>query len=99
MSELRYLTPAREEFLHALAYYEAEAPGLGAEFLEQLQAAESLILSNPRIGVVVERDLRRVLLQRFPFYLLYSIEPDGHIVVTALGHQRQEPGYWRWRTE
>jgi plasmid stabilization system protein ParE len=94
--EIRYLTPARIEFVETVSYYEAQAAGLGAEFLEELQDAEALIADNPAIGSPFGGDLRRVLLRRFPFNLVYSLEPD-HVLVVAVAHQRREPGYWRDR--
>lgn len=94
--EVRYLTPARLEFVETVSYYEDQAAGLGAEFLQELQDAEALIAANPAIGSPFGSDLRRVLLRRFPFYLVYTLGPD-HVLVLAVAHQRREPGYWRDR--
>lgn len=39
--EIRYLPPAQDEFLAALEFYESEAPGLGAEFDEEVREVEA----------------------------------------------------------
>lgn len=37
---------------------------------------------------------RRFLLRRFPYAIVYDVEP---IVVLAVAHQRARPGYWQVR--
>jgi hypothetical protein len=47
----------------------------------------------------VERgDIRRITLTRFPYKLLYSIEPDC-LYVIAIAHQHRKPDYWVGRSE
>ncbi len=36
------------------------------------------------------------MVRRFPFAILYRVEPE-RIVVVAVMHLRREPGYWRRR--
>lgn len=43
-------------------------------------------------------DVRRVVLKRFPYKLLYSVETD-HLYVIAVAHQHRKPGYWHDRIE
>jgi len=40
------------------------------------------------------RRTRRVLVRRFPYSLLYRVDPDV-IFVVAVAHVRRRPGYWR----
>lgn len=93
---VRFLRPAREEFLGAIDFYEREAPGLGAEFLEDLDHALEMIASTPRLGAPFEENTRRVLLRRFPYSIIYDLEDDS-ILVVAVAHQRRRPGYWKDR--
>lgn len=44
---VRFLPPAREEFLGTIHFYEREAPGLGAEVLEDVDHALEMIASMP----------------------------------------------------
>lgn len=91
--DVRYLTPAREEFLAALEFYEREAPGLGAEFDAELVELERRIQSYPSSGVPYRHGTRRALLQSFPFSVIYEIGRN-EIVIVALAHQKRRPDYW-----
>lgn len=44
----------------------------------------------------IEPDIRRFVLRKFPYSIIYSIEPDC-VMILAVAHQRREPGYWRER--
>jgi hypothetical protein len=47
----------------------------------------------------VERgEIRKCLLHKFPYKLLYSIEAD-HILILAVAHQHREPEYWTDRSK
>lgn len=93
---VRLLTPAREEFLEAAAFYEREAAGLGAEFIDEFENAAQLLTSSPHLGSRFEGNVRRKLLRRFPFQLIYEVTPDG-VLVVAVAHLSRRPGYWRER--
>lgn len=93
---VRVLTPAREEFSEAAAFYESEAVGLGAEFIDEFERVVDLIASNPEIGLQYQAGTRRKLLRRFPFQIVYEIHLD-HLLVVAVAHHRKLPGYWRDR--
>lgn len=92
----RLLTPAQDEFLEAVAFYEGEARGLGAEFIDEFDHALRLIASNPHLGPHFEGESRRKLLRRFPFQIIYEIGTD-EVLVIAVAHLRKKPGYWRGR--
>jgi toxin ParE1/3/4 len=96
MTRIVFLAPAEEEMLEAAAYYESQAEGLGRNFLAEVQQAADRIVENPRLGQIVRGDIRRRLLHRFPFGLLYRIDPE-EIVIIAVMHLRRRPGYWEDR--
>lgn len=70
----RFLAPAEDEMTEASLFYEAESPGLGAKFLDDLQRVIDLLHEHPKLGKSVGRDLRRALLRTFPF----SVYPAGN---------------------
>lgn len=45
---------------------------------------------------IVEGELRRRLVRRFPFGILYRIDPE-EIVIIAIAHLHRKLGYWRKR--
>lgn len=96
MIGFRYLLPAEEEMTEAAIFYEGEAVGLGTEFLDDPQRAVSRLRDNPKLGQMLVDDLRRSLLSRFPYSVIYSVEPEC-VLIVAVAHQRRRPNYWRKR--
>jgi len=92
----RFLLPAEEEMTEASAFYEAATSGLGASFLNEVQRGVNILREHPGLGQFDDRGLRRVLLHRFPFTLIYSVEVDA-VLIVAVAHQRRRPDYWRDR--
>lgn len=90
---LRLLLSAEQEMFDAACYYERQAPGLGADFLTKIEYALNDIASAPERWPVVHDCIRRRLMQRFPYSLLYRIDPN-EIVILAVMHQKRHPSYW-----
>jgi len=87
---------AEEEFRAAIDYYEDREAGLGYDFSLEVFTAIQNIITQPNAWPVMEDDVRRCLVNRFPFGVLYSLEPTG-VFVVAVMHQRRRPDYWRSR--
>jgi toxin ParE1/3/4 len=96
MTHSVFLAPAEEEMREAAEYYERQTRGLGHEFLAEVQRTVDRIVENPQLGQVVRRNIRRRLMPRFPFGILYRIDPQ-EIVIIAVMHLRRRPGYWEER--
>ena len=96
MIGFRFLTAAEEEMTEAAVFYEAASIGLGKDFLDDLQQSIDTLRAHPEIGVRVDANLRRALLHRFPFSLIYAVEADA-ILIVSVAHHRQRPGYWKSR--
>ena len=93
---IEFLSEAEEEMVEAAAFYEEQAEGLGDRFLDDVEHSAQLLSEQPLIGQQLDEYLRRLLLHRFPFSLIYSMEPSG-ILIVAVAHQSRQPGYWRER--
>ena len=89
---------ASDEIVETTAYYEGEVPGLGSGFIAEVERVVAVLCDQPNIGQSVGEDFRRILLARFPFSLIYSIEPE-RIWVIAAAHHRRRPGYWQERVD
>lgn len=98
MIAYRFLYPAEEEMTKASQFYEAAASGLGNDFLDDVKHAIDHLRDHPNLGHSVGRGLRRMLLHRFPFSLIYSVEPET-ILIVAVAHHGRRPGYWKSRVE
>jgi len=84
---------AELELDDATSFYELEFEGLGIRFREELRQAAMRIAEYPKAWSIETGDIRKCLLHRFPYKLLYSIE-DDHIFVIAVAHQHRQPDYW-----
>ena len=73
-------------------------PGLGDRFIAEVERIVEVLCDQPNIGQSVGEELRRIILARFPYSLIYSIESE-RIWVIAVAHHRRRPGYWQERTD
>jgi toxin ParE1/3/4 len=96
MKPVRFLQPAEQEMLDAAHYYEKQAPGLGNDFLQKIDSATRDIAENPELWPVIRPGIRRRLIHRFPYGLLYRVDPN-EIVVVAVMHLHRHPAYWTRR--
>ena len=58
---------AEADVAEAHAWYEERRPGLGDDFLDQVDVALQRILVAPLRNAVMHREIRRALTRRFPF--------------------------------
>ncbi|MGB9430138.1 MAG: type II toxin-antitoxin system RelE/ParE family toxin [Gammaproteobacteria bacterium] len=84
---------ARVEFEEAERYYNRQLAGLGAGLREEVRYALRRICAWPLAFPVERGEIRRVLLGRFPYKLLYTIELE-HIYILAVAHQHRKPNHW-----
>ena len=87
---------ADEEFLAAAQYYEECERGLGADFMIEVYSAIQKIIDYPTAWTCLESDVRRYLVNRFPFAILYSIE-SSEIFILAIMNLHRDPDYWKHR--
>ena len=84
---------AQAEFLDAVRYYEKRQKGLGRRFQIAVQTAVSLVSENPFLYRILKAPFRRYLLPKYPYSIIYSIEPNC-IYIIALVHNKRKPEYW-----
>ena len=89
---------ARQELEDAVRYYELEYSELGHRFKEEVRKAALRIAEYPQAWSIERGDVRKCLLHKFPYKLMYSVEKD-HILVIAVAHQHRKPDYWVGRDE
>ena len=91
-------TPAaRAELVDAQDWYENEVPGLGRRFRAAVDAVVQSMSFNPRQFPVVYKSIRRALLRRFPYALMFVVETDETVTVIACFHGSRDPAHWQKR--
>ena len=94
---LVFRSVAQAEFDGAAAWYEEQRPGLGSEFVAEVQQILDLIADNPERFPVASGDVREALASRFPYCVYYRIKTD-RIVILAVFHTSGDPSVWQGRT-
>ena len=88
---------ARLEVEEAVTWYEQRRPGLGEEFLREIDEAVLRAASHPDRYPLVYADVRRAVARRFPYSVFFRIR-DESLVVLAVFHGRRDPTIWQDRT-
>lgn len=93
MLSVRFHPEAREEALAAAEWYESRQPGLGLDFLAELERACAVLsetpLAWPLWGRVAKRlGIRKFLLSRFPYGIAYEAMGD-EVVVYAIASREE----------
>ncbi|HEX3661873.1 MAG TPA: type II toxin-antitoxin system RelE/ParE family toxin [Acidobacteriaceae bacterium] len=86
---------ARAELTDAQDWYEREVPGLGRRFRAAVDVVIERMAANPRQFPVIHKHVRRALLRRFPYALMFVIEADETLTVLACFHGSRDPARWQ----
>lgn len=89
---------AEAEMIDSARYYERQVPGLGKDFLIGVDAAFDEIAGHPDRWRILDEDVRRYLMPRFPFGILYQVRAE-HVQVIAVAHLSRHPDYWKTRMD
>lgn len=89
---------AEQEMLDAAAYYNENQSGLGADFLDKVDAALDEIAVRPERFAFYRgsKTVRSIRLERFPYRLLFVVEAR-RVAVVAVAHLHRHPDYWKKR--
>ncbi len=91
--KIRFLKSAQFELEDAVAWYDSNSVGFGTRFLDDLDRCVRRIVAYPFSSPEIELGLRRCLLSRFPYGIIYGVDNDT-IIVVAIAHLHREPRYW-----
>ena len=96
MLRVRFRPEARAEIREARSWYERRVGGLGRAFIAEVDTTISFLRLHPQMYAAVSADeqVRRALLHRFPYSLVYEILTVHDIVILACRHVRQDEVNW-----
>ncbi len=92
--KIEFLEAAEMELDEAFKWYEAQQQSLGVQFLTEFDAEIRRISAYPKSYALFENEVRRCLIKRFPYGVLYGIDADDTIVIIAVAHLHRKPNYW-----
>jgi len=89
---------AVEDIASAVAWYDAQSPGLGAGLADEIIRAIRRAQEAPELFRIIRpRDgMRRVLTERFPYRVFFTVV-DETLHVHAVLHGAQHDRHWRGR--
>ena len=96
--KFRFLAPASAELDDAVAFYDAQRPGLGREFATAVESSLSRIALFPDGYPPIGLYSRRCLVPRFPYGVIYQRrKSEALVLVVAVAHLHRRPDYWQPR--
>lgn len=75
-------------------HYAEIAPDLAERFTDELERTLRLIECYPLTGRLLYDDVRRMVLERFPYLLTYRVD-GGNVRVQLLAHTHRDPKWIR----
>ena len=91
--KIEFLPEAKAELDDAVEYYELQAKGLGATFKSFAKSTIKRVSTFPIAWTIIKPNIRRCIMHKFPYNVLYSIEEDC-ILIIAIAHHHRYPNYW-----
>ncbi len=91
-----YHRHAEVEVVDAATFYSSKVPGLGADFLVEVDRAVQSIQSDPTRFEVMEDDIRRCPVKRFPYSIYFRVVVDT-VRILVVQHHGRDSEYWKSR--
>jgi len=88
---------AERELIESAKFYDKRAAGLGADFIRQVEHTLATVVADPGAGNVLSGAIRRRLVQRFPFAVLYKHGPCAGTRDAIEEIAQRRTGYWKRR--
>jgi toxin ParE1/3/4 len=79
--------------LNEIGYLELQAEGLGRRFFSEVLRAENLIAQFPESAPEIAAGIRKRVLRKFPYSLIYTVESE-ELLILAVAHHSRRPRYW-----
>jgi toxin ParE1/3/4 len=98
MRRVRLESKARAELDAAISWYEEQSPGLGSRLWESIDEVLSRLRTTPDGSTTVpdvpaELGVRRALIRRFPYAVIFMVRGDL-VEIIAVAHTSRRPNYW-----
>ena len=92
--KVRFSSAANRDVRRALEYYKREAGAdVAKDFHYGLMTTVERIKQWPESFPLIHDELRRALLKKFPYQIVYKIESSESIAIYAVRHHKQHPDF------
>ena len=76
----------------AFDWYEAQQPGLGYEYLEEVENGYEKLSNQPLHYSFINERFRKLKVARFPYVIIYEIE-DNRVIIVSVWHTSIKPKF------
>ena len=90
---VKFTRPASEEYLETVEYYNNLRDGLGYEFCIEFDSGIKKIIQYTEAWQELAPGIRRFLIRRFPYGIIYSVEND-EILILSVMNLHKKPKKW-----
>ena len=90
---IEFLPISKLELDDAIGYYELQLEGLGKRYKEEVRISLNRISIFPKAWSVIRPNIRKCVMHKFPYNILYSIHGNT-VLVIAIAHHHRRPNYW-----
>ena len=80
---------AAKEIKEAVAWYESKLEGLGARFYSNLFRSMNILNDFPELYQIVDGDIRKLKLSKFPYCIYYNIRNNGDVLISKCRHTKR----------
>lgn len=81
-----------------LFWYKLHSEELSKEFYKNLLFGLNSILSNPNAYQLIFKNVRRYLIKKFPYSIVYKLyKRKSLIVIASIYHNKRNPNVWKRR--
>jgi len=91
--------PVEEDVIAAAVWYDEQQPGLGDEFLDEVEVAVSSLVENAHLYSVRFEDVRCLRLRRFKRYGIYYVVRETEVHLLAIHHGARDSAWLHKRRQ
>ena len=91
--KLEYHPLTASDLNNAIQYYNRQRARLGDELRSEVYAAIKRIRENPFQFAIVEHEVRRCFVRRFPYSVQFRLIGEAAIRILLIRHHRRHPGF------
>ena len=84
---------AEDDLLKIYQWYESQQAGLGEDFIRILLRKLEVVREHPESFAVIYKNIRRIILSKFPYLVFYTIA-ESQVIVLAILHAFRDPANW-----
>jgi plasmid stabilization system protein ParE len=96
VKDLRIHEAARREANLATVWYADRSIEVARRFADDLLAGFSRAAASPLRFPIYLHGTRRVVLRRFPYFIVF-LDWQDEVHIVAVAHAKRRPGYWKKR--